>query len=171
MNKLISEQSLDEQVANLPKEMSPKRDLWQGIEKAIAVSPQLSSEKKQLQKKAPIVPMAWAASVVAAVLLTWFSFSPQLSIAPSNINLASVMKKDFEQQKQLMLTSFGQPELQQLSKEMQQQLEELSSARSAIDKALENDPDNSELLNLLRWTQKQELELIKQLYSPQWQTI
>jgi hypothetical protein len=171
MNKLISEQSLDEQVANLPKEMSPKRDLWAGIEKAIAVSPQLSDDKSLSQKKVQIVPMAWAASLVAAVLLTWFSFSPQPSSTSRHVNLASVMKEDFEQQKQLMLTSFGQPELQQLSKEMQQQLEELSSARGAIDKALENDPSNSELLYLLRWTQKQELELLQQLYSPQWQTI
>ena len=171
MNKLTSEQSLEEQVAKLPKEMSPKRDLWAGIEKAIAVTPQLPADQKQITKQTQLVPMAWAASVVAAVLLTWFSFSPQINTTPSNVNLASVMKKDFEQQKQLMLTSFGQPELQQLSKEMQQQLEELSSARGAIDKALENDPNNSELLNLLRWTQKQELELIQQLYSPQWQTI
>ena len=39
------------------------------------------------------------------------------------------------------------------------------------EKALLNDVNNSDLLNLLRWTQKQELELIKQLYSPQWQSI
>lgn len=171
MNKLTAEQSLEEQVAKLPKEMSPKRDLWVGIEKAIAVSEQLPADNTKRMNKPQLIPMAWAASVVAAVLLTWFSFSPQINNTPNNINLASVMKKDFEQQKQLMLTSFGQPELQQLSKEMQQQLEELSSARGAIDKALENDPNNSELLNLLRWTQKQELELIQQLYSPQWQTI
>lgn len=171
MNKIISEQSLDEQIAKLPKEMSPKRDLWAGIEKAIAVSPQIPANNNTLTNKTQLVPMAWAASVIAAVLLTWFSFSPQMNTLPNNVNLASVMKKDFEQQKQLMLTSFGQPELQQLSNEMQQQLEELSSARSAIDKALENDPNNSELLNLLRWTQKQELELLNQLYSPQWQTI
>ena len=41
----------------------------------------------------------------------------------------------------------------------------------AIYQALENDPNNSELLNLLRWTQDQELALIEQVYSPQWQTI
>ena len=169
MNKFISEETLDEQVNKLPKEMSPKRDLWLGIEKAIAVSPQQTNGKSNDKSKR--VHLAWAASVVAAVLLTWFSFSPQIEPSQGNINLASVMKKDFEQQKQLMLTSFGQPELKKLSPEMQLQLEELSSARAAIDKALANDANNSELLNLLRWTQKQELELIKQLYSPQWQTI
>ncbi len=167
MSKLISEQSFEDKIANLPKEMTPKRDLWQGIEKAIAVSKQDASD----EKKNNTIPMAWAASVIAAVLLTWFSFSPQMQTTTVDANLASIMKQDFEQQKKLMLTSFGQPELQKLSKEMQTQLEELSSARNAIDKALQNDPTNSELLNLLRWTQKQELELIKQLYTPQWQTI
>lgn len=169
MKKIISETALDEQVEQLPKEMSPKRDLWLGIEKAIAVSPQLSSEIAQPKTKN--VHLAWAASVVAAVLLTWFTFNPQMTTSHENLNLAIVMQKDFEQQKKLMLTSFGQPELTQLSPEMQQQLVELSSARAAINKALENDANNSELLNLLRWTQKQELELIKQLYSPHWQTI
>lgn len=169
MRKNISDATLDEQVEQLPKEMSPKRDLWLGIEKAIAVSPQLSNDTYPSRTKS--VHLAWAASVVAAVLLTWFSFAPQMEPSLSNINVASVMKKNFEQQKKLMLTSFGQPELTKLSPEMQLQLEELSAARGAIDKALENDPNNSELLNLLRWTQKQELELIKQLYSPQWQTI
>lgn len=167
MSKLISEQSFENKIANLPKEMTPKRDLWQGIEKAIAVSKQDASD----EKKNNTIPMAWAASVIATVLLTWFSFSPQMQTTTVDANLASIMKQDFEQQKKLMLTSFGQPELQKLSKEMQTQLEELSSARNAIDKALQNDPTNSELLNLLRWTQKQELELIKQLYTPQWQTI
>ncbi len=84
MKKLISEQSLDEQVANLPKEMSPERDLWKGIEKAIAVSPQLSGDNNQPQKKVQLVPLAWAASLVAAVLLTWFSFSPK-SLASSGV--------------------------------------------------------------------------------------
>jgi len=70
-----------------------------------------------------------------------------------------------------MLVSFGQPKLSALPLEMQKQLAQLLSARQAIEKALVDDPNSSDLLNILRWTQKQELELIKQLYSPQWQTI
>lgn len=167
MSKLISEQTLQEQLAKLPKEMEPKRELWSGIEKAIAINSQQIEQKKQ-----NVVPMAWAASVVAAVLLTWLSFSPSSSNQSLySLDLVTAMKQDFEQQKQVVLTSFGQPQLSELPPEMQTQLKELSSARAAIDKALENDPNNSELLNLLHWTQKQEIELLKQLYSPQWQTI
>ncbi len=167
MSKLISEQALQEQLDKLPKELTPKRELWSGIEKAIAINSQQPEQNKQ-----HFVPMAWAASVVAAVLLTWLSFSPSSSNQSLySLDLVSAMKQDFEQQKQVVLTSFGQPQLSKLPPEMQAQLEELSSARAAIDKALQNDPNNSELLNLLRWTQKQEIELLKQLYSPQWQTI
>jgi hypothetical protein len=54
---------------------------------------------------------------------------------------------------------------------MQTELVKLSSAQKTISKALADDPNNSDLLNLLRWTQQQELDLLKQLYSPQWQSI
>ena len=177
MNKEISESQLEQQVAQLIKEMQPQRDLWSGIERAIALAPQDNNSQEVMShtvlksKTKAFVPTAWAASVIAAVLLTWFSFSPSQLESSISIDLASTMQQDFEQQRQFVLASFGQPKLKELPAEMQSQLSELANARKAIGKALVNDPNNSELLNLLRWTQKQELDLIKQLYSPQWQTI
>ena len=165
MNRLNPEHSFEHQLEQLPKEMEPQRDLWPGIEKALALTPQ------QSKKKSAVVPMAWAASVVVAIMVSWLSFAPQQGVVPETMNLAQMMQQDFQQQKQLMLASFGQPELSNLPKEMQEQLNELAAARSTISKALANDPENSELLNLLRWTQKQEIELIRRLYAPQWQTI
>jgi len=167
MNKNISEHELDDMVQQLNQEMNPKRDLWTGIEKAIAVTTQEPSNARTKL----LMPSAWAASIVAAVLVAWVSFSPLKVNEDKTVNIAQVMQENFTEQKQLMLTSFGQPELQKLPEDMQTQLTELAGARSAINKALKNDPNNSELLNLLGWTQKQELELLKQLYSPQWQTI
>jgi hypothetical protein len=167
MNKNIAEHELDNRVQQLKKEMNPKRDLWTGIEKAIAVTAQEPSNARTKL----LMPSAWAASVVAAVLVAWVSFNPLKVNDDKTINIAQVMQNNFTEQKQLMLTSFGQPELKKLPTEMQAQLTELAGARSAIKKALKNDPNNSELLNLLGWTQKQELDLLKQLYSPQWQTI
>lgn len=182
MNKEISEQQLEQQVTQLAKEIQPKRDLWSGIERAIAhasqehgsqdIRPQANASQAAFKNKSNVfMPAAWAASVVAAVLLTWFSFNPKPMELNDSINLASTMQQDFEQQKQFVLASFGQPELKKLPKEMQSQLSELANARKAIATALKNDPNSSELLNLLRWTQKQELDLLKQLYSAQWQTI
>lgn len=167
MNKLISEQDLQKELTKLPDEMSPQRELWSGIERAI----QAQSQESSHNNKKLVVPLSWAASVVAAVLITWITLAPQYTNQAPSLNLAAVMQQDFDQQKQMMLVSFGQPKITDLPTEMQQELTKLSSAQATIKKALEADPNNSDLLNLLRWTQKQELDLLKQLYSPQWQTI
>ena len=55
--------------------------------------------------------------------------------------------------------------------EIQEQFKQLTSAQLTIRKALESEPNNIDLLNLLRWTQQQEIDLLNKLYSPQWQSI
>lgn len=163
----ISEKKLQEEIAQLPNEMMPERDLWPGIERAIQAN---NETKSKTSSKTVITPVAWAASIVAAVLLTWVNVTPQ----GENINepsLLNVMQTDFEQQKQLLLVSFGKPDTTKLSPEMQSELAKLASARKTIEKALLDDPENGDLLNLLRWTQQQELDFIEQLYRPQWQSI
>jgi hypothetical protein len=178
MNKLLSEQNLQKSVAELPDEMTPHRDLWAGIERAIQTKAQNKPSFDSSTKK-KFVPTAWAASLVAAVLVTWVSFSPQFSDKPVNmakenyspLNLVIAMQENFKQTKQTMLVSFGQPKVSELPKEIQAELVKLSSAQKTIQMALIEDPSNNDLLNLLRWTQKQELDLLTQLYSPKWQSI
>lgn len=164
MKKPLTDSELQTQVAQLPKERRPERDLWPGIEKAIA------QQANHTVKPKSAYSFAWAASIVVAVLVSWLTFTPVTKVSEQQ-SLAKTMKQDFEQQKQLMLTSLGQPDLTQLSPTMKTQLVELQEAQQAIQKALAKDENNGDLLNLLRWTQKQELDLIKKLYSPQWQTI
>jgi len=178
MSKLLSEQDLQKNVAELPDEMTPQRDLWAGIERAIQTKQQ-DQQSIDSPKKAAFIPTAWAASLVAAVLVTWVSFSPQLldksvNVAQqdnSSLNLVTAMQENFKQTKQTMLVSFGQPKVSELPLEIQEELIKLSSAQATIEKALIEDPSNNDLLNLLRWTQKQELDLLTQLYSPKWQSI
>jgi hypothetical protein len=178
MSKLLSEQNLQNKVAELPDEMTPQRDLWAGIERAIQTKQQ-DKPSFDSPKKAAFVPTAWAASIVAAVLVTWVSFSPQfldksVNVAQqdnSSLNLVMAMQENFKQTKQTMLVSFGQPKVSELPQEIQEELIKLSSAQATIEKALIEDPSNNDLLNLLRWTQKQELDLLTQLYSPKWQSI
>jgi len=173
MTSLEIEKGLQQKVAELPREMTPERDLWQGIENAIHDKSQdhtLSGEGK----KHKAVPLAWAASVVAAVLFSWITFGPQSQLGSENgvdQTLVNLLVNDFEQQKQGLLVSFGQPKLSELAPDMKQQLEHLKKARESIEKALINDPNNTDLINLLRWTQRQELELLETIYTPQWQTI
>lgn len=187
MNKTISEQALASQVDKLLKEMQPQRDLWSGIERAIQDKSQKSTT---INKKNNIVSMAWAASFVVAVLVAWISFAPttlELStpliannkdnLQPAAGQLVSSMQASFQQQKQVMLVSYGQPDMTKLPVKMQTQLIELAQARKTIEKALVNDENNVDLLNLLRFTQQQELNLLQQLYpymnnkNIQWQTI
>jgi len=178
MNKSFSEQNLQKEVAALPDEITPQRDLWAGIERAIQVKKQDTLTCESTTKKA-FIPTAWAASLVAAVLVTWVSFSPNFSSQPveivqqdnSPLNLVMAMQENFQQTKQTMLVSFGQPKVSELPKEIQAELTKLNSAQKTIEKALLEDPSNNDLLNLLRWTQKQELDFLTQLYSPKWQSI
>lgn len=164
MKNEITDVSLQQQVDELSNEISPERDLWPGIEKALVKQSRNSDSKS-------FYPVAWVATVVVAVMVSWLSFSPQTTTEVTPIDIAKVMQQDFNEQKQVMLVNLGQPDLGQLSPEMQKQFDELKKAQQAISKALENDPTSVELLNLLRWTQKQELDLLKQIYSPKWQTI
>jgi len=166
MNKQNSEQLLAAQLSDLPKELTPKRDLWLGIEKGIHNKTQLEVSNKA---KNQYVPLSWAASVVFAVLLTWGVISPQQADSPAE--LVVEMQQNFEQQKQAMLVTYGQPKLADLPESLKKQLEDLASARKSIENALLEDPANNDLLNILRWTQAQELELLTKLFSPQWQSI
>ena len=184
MNKPISDQLLVSQIDKLPKEIEPQRDLWSGIERAIQDKSQDSAKERKHS-----VPMAWAASICAAVLVTWISLSPttqvktpltannQESIKQTANQLVSLMQENFQQQKQAMLVSYGQPDLSNLPEKLQSQLVELAKARATIEKALADDENNADLINLLRFTQQQELNLLQQLYpmlnnnNIQWQTI
>ena len=167
MNRQNCDDRLAKGLADLPSELTPERDLWPGIEKAIAVTPQLSPQKNQKR----YMPVAWAASVALAAVLTWGLVGPVDNNMQAPVDLVSVMELEFNNQKSVMLASFGQPNILALPQDMQVQLTSLENARKSIIEALKEQPNNSDLLNLLRFTQQQELNLLEKLYSPQWQTI
>jgi 3-dehydroquinate dehydratase len=80
------------------------------------------------------------------------------------------MQHNFQQQKQTLLVSYGKPSMEQLSPAMKKELKQLGDARASIRKALASDENNADLLNLLDFTQQQELKLLQQLYR-QYQVI
>ncbi|WP_258872141.1 hypothetical protein [Thalassotalea euphylliae] len=166
----MSDQELQQKIDSLPKEIAPQRDLWPGIENALAAQQMTAQRGQGNKQRSKVVPFAWAASLVAAVLLTWINVVPQGS-GNAELGLVASLNQEFDQQKQLMLTSFGEPDLTQLSPEMQVELAKLAQARKSIAAALENDENNTDLLNLLQWTQQQELDLLKRLYTPRLQAI
>ena len=179
-NNDLSEKVLAEQITKLPDEMTPERDLWSGIERAINHKAQ---EIPTLKQSNVFVPSAWAASIAMVMLVSWFTFSPtinekgspalvktQKESPVSQGQLVDFMQKNFQQQKQTLLVSYGQPTLDKLPPAMQIELKQLADARSSIRKALLTDENNADLLNLLDFTQQQELKLLQQLYR-QYQVI
>lgn len=176
-------------IAALPEEITPERDLWAGIERAISTKKQLPDTSMQVSStassqhsnvhKVTFTPMAWAASIVLAVLISWGTLAPliqnssveQVAQQPTiHDDLVNFMEQNFTKQKQTMLVSFGQPSLATLPVEMQSELTKLADARKTISKALLADKNNVDLLNLLDFTQQQELKLLEQLYR-QYQVI
>ena len=178
--KNISDKMLAEQVAKLPDEMMPERDLWPGIERAINHKSQQVVGNKQ---RNVFVPSAWAASIAMVMLMSWFTYSPSIDgdkavtlVQTQQKNslvqgqLVHFMQENFQQQKQTLLASYGQPTVDRLPVAMQTELTQLADARASIKKALLTDENNADLLNLLDFTQQQELKLLQQLYR-QYQVI
>ena len=179
-DKAMSDKALAEQVATLPVEMTPERDLWSGIERAINHKNQELTINKQRKL---LMPSAWAASIALVILMSWVTFSPSINeeSAPMLVKtqeknsvtqgqLVNFMQQNFKKQKQTLLASYGQPTVDKLPAAMQQELTQLSDARASIRKALLTDENNADLLNLLDFTQQQELKLLQQLYR-QYQVI
>ena len=117
------------------------------------------------------------------MLVSWFTFSPSINEKSAPVlvkaqeksgvtqgQLVTFMQQNFNQQKQTLLASYGQPTVDKLPAAMQQELTQLSDARASIRKALLTDENNADLLNLLDFTQQQELKLLQQLYR-QYQVI
>jgi hypothetical protein len=178
--KVMSDKALVEQVAKLSNEMTPERDLWSGIERAINHKNQEVAAEKQGNL---FMPSAWAASIALVVLMSWFTFSPAIKEGSAPVlvkiqeknsvtqgQLVNFMQQNFKQQKQTLLASYGQPTVDKLPAAMQQELTQLSEARASIRKALLTDENNADLINLLDFTQQQELKLLQQLYR-QYQVI
>jgi len=185
LDKVDTEERLTASITALPEEMTPERDLWSGIERAISIKQQEPNQNRKYNtqtgnvRKVSFMPVAWAASISLAVFISWGAFTPifkketDISIVKQPFfheDLVDFMEQSFVEQKQTMLVSFSQANVTHFSVEMQDELTKLANARKAIRKALLADNTNADLLNLLDFTQQQELKLLEQLYR-QYQII
>lgn len=154
MNTSDLDKRLTQEVDNLSPELAPSRDLWVGIEKAI------NQPAQQRQNKTP-----WlvAASVVLAVTVGWFS-NQQATLKQDS--LVASIEANFAMQKQAV--SLQYTNVKPISPES---AAEFAKARETILAALAEDPNNPALLEILKYTQQRELELMHQINRPQWQQI
>ncbi|CAH9054889.1 hypothetical protein PSECIP111951_02688 [Pseudoalteromonas holothuriae] len=157
MNKPSFEQFLKESLEQT-KEVSPKRDLWPGIERALV------SHNEHAKKVSYWPKLTGVAACMVAGLLAW-----QVVIKQPQQNTMVDISAFFEQQKQSLLVQYeAQPAL---TSDWQAQLKELESAEQAVKSALQNDPENAALLKMLAQVYQQQLDLINKVHEPRWQQI
>jgi hypothetical protein len=165
-----SETRLRQQLDALPREMQPERDLWQGIELALAneSSPnELASQTSSPSKHSRPGWLAVAASIALVGFIGWMSLSLQPEIKSEQ--LVAALSAEHEQQKNALLVKFqDQPAL---TDNWQQQIKELDDAAVAIKKALQQDPNNIALLKMLQSAYQQQINLIEKVHSPKWSQI
>lgn len=157
-----------------PEEMTPKRDLWPGIEKAISQHKQKPKSLLSVNQK---IALSSAASICLAVLLIQFLAplpgsgfnSGSDSNARHNTAGIDALVKTYETEKHQMLVRYQDQKA--LVDDWQPQLDELESAARSLRGALEEDPNNAVLIRMLGKIYQQQLDLINKVHAPQWQKI
>ncbi|BDX07962.1 hypothetical protein [Planctobacterium marinum] len=171
------EQTLQDKIQSLPTEMQPEKDLWQGIDIALTSAEKVAAKNDNdattgqvisLSQWFPAKPMALAASLVLVALIGWNGLQKTSSNEVSSSLVARMMEQHDEQKSVLLASMSESPEL---TDNWQAQLQELEQAATAIEAALENEPNNITLLKMLQQVHQQQLELIERVHAPVWQQI
>lgn len=145
-------------VDELPKEMAPKRDLWPGIEQAIASKPQIQQASNNsnwhnwARTAAAFVPAAF-------VLMFWLQ---QSSVNEPSEQFNSVVA-GFEVQKRQLLRQVASDT--PVVTNWEASLADLEQAEQALLKALQSQPEDPTLLKMLTHVYQQQLELIQKSHQ------
>jgi hypothetical protein len=165
MNNRNSEQRLQDALDALSREVLPQRDLWPGIAHALLVT-----------EPAPMVwqrQTALAASVLLVLALSLYFGVQQAEQQPlpnsGMERLITTLQNEHELNKQMLLVRYEDREPTYPGWE--QQLLQLEQAEAAIFEALRDDPENLELIEILRGVQDKQLDLIDKVFDPRAGTI
>lgn len=174
------ETKLQQWVADMPKELTPTQDLWQGIEKRMD-KPLSFSTIKTPKHRYSGAQWALAASVVLAIFFSFFHFNPEKALLNGSEQaeqLASQQTGD-EHALQTLLSQIAQTHQTQVanltqspapvvwqarrfSAPLEQGLVELRQAGEQIFQALQANPTDKQLWQLWLWVQQRELDLLQQ---------
>lgn len=174
-NRLQSTSSDDLQKAidQLTLEKQPDRDLWKGIEKALAHDPEQSDTINKVNHTSvatftkPKPMLAMAASVALLFFVGWMSFESGKSLQGES--LVAAMSEQHSSQKQSLLIRFK--DLPASTDNWQQQIDELDVAAEAIKKALAEEPNNPALLRMLKNVYEQQMAIIERVHEPRWDRV
>lgn len=162
MNDREFEERLKQEIGKLKRELRPHRDLWPGIDHAIHHSSSFTPGRS----------FALAASVLLAIALVvsgaLYTRAPQQD-SQGVADFIAQLQSEHEKNKQNLLVQYqGQ---QALAPDWEEQMDQLEQAEQAIYRALMDDPENLELLKILRQVQTKQIDLIESVYAPLFTTI
>ena len=161
MSKDQFEQVLQRKLDELPREIQPQRNLWPGIDLAI--------EHQQAQSSTFNRWTGIAASFAVLGLVIMLSMNTTTDSQTDKDNLRQLISnvsEQHEQQKQFLLTSYSQQPA--LTDNWQDQLRELDEAATVIKSALEEDPGDANLIELLQQVYQQQIKLIQSVHQSRW---
>lgn len=140
-----------------PREMTPERDLWQGVE--------LRLDAPKDSPRSYWRPMAIASTLLLALLVGKLSLGPTMPDAENEAliqTLAAIQAQHKASVDALSLTKRVDWRSSPYSQPVEQGIEQLRAAAKEIYEALKLNPTDKQLWQLWLWTQQREIELIKQ---------
>jgi len=162
MNDKDFDDLLSEEINNLKRDIAPSRDLWPGIDHAI------NSNTIAVPKS-----LAIAASIMLVVSVAFsaglYFNRPLPNDSQVLASMVSMLQNEHERNKQALLVEYQNQTA--LAPDWEGQMQQLEQAEQAIYEALREDPQNIELLKILRQVQTKQIELIESVYAPLFTTI
>lgn len=159
MSKVNFDDYLNESLNTLDKDITPRKNLWPGVERAIINAERATQKHTTIWAKLTAV-AACSVAVLIAVNIIFITPEPKPVLAISDYFLA---------QKNSLLVTYKNQDA--LTSNWQMQLQELEEAELAIKQVLENEPQNQALLTMLAQIYQQQLDLINKVHAPRWQHI
>ncbi|MEJ6518815.1 anti-sigma factor [Shewanella bicestrii] len=169
------EAKLQQLINDAPKALTPKRDLWQGIEKRMD-KPLASQTAVRQAPRLQGVQWAIAATVVLAVFFGFYTQAPVKTLLPEQIvsqpaddeQALHTLLSQIAQTHQAQVTSLEQAPMivawqtSRFGAPLEQGLAELRRAGEQIYQALQANPTDKQLWQLWLWVQQRELDLLQQ---------
>ncbi len=147
----ISDAELRMLLRGLPKERQVERDLWSSIEASIQQAPR----QKKFQPWSSFA-MAASMALVAVILLSLFSAKPSNNSNTFEAQVVSTQVKAMDAEYQAALKEFSTVEL---APDVKTQLALLDNSANKLRQALNQNPQSTYLIPMLRRTYLQRLQL------------
>ncbi len=153
---------LQRRMGELKRERKPQRDLWPGIEQALTEQNTPTNRNFKYRKLSAV---AASLAVVFCSLIFWQYHQADLQQSA----LIAEIKANHTQQLNFLYSSFEDQTA--LTKNWQEQIAELDKMAQEVLKALKNDPNNMDLIQMLKSIYQQKLLLVERVHQPKWQHV